>query len=101
MKGFFFLCRRLSRMKKISVLAGEASAKFSILLGDGAAFDCRISQLPQIEDIVDYYFDELPNWQKRGTGVLWEIYDKARTNPLTGEAVVTTRRRMRVEFNCR
>ena len=29
-----------------SILAGEASAKFSLLLGDLAAFDCRICQLP-------------------------------------------------------
>ena len=38
-----------------SILAGEASAKFSILLGDLAAFDCRISQLPRVEDVVDYF----------------------------------------------
>ena len=38
-----------------SILAGEASAKFSILLGDVAAFDCRISQLPRIQDVVDYF----------------------------------------------
>ena len=38
-----------------SVLAGEASAKFSLLLGDVASFDCRISQLPRAEDVVDYY----------------------------------------------
>ncbi len=41
--------------KFISVLAGEASAKFSLLLGDHAAFDCRISQLPHVEDVVDYF----------------------------------------------
>jgi hypothetical protein len=28
---------------------------------------------------------ELPSWQKRGIGVLWETYDKAVTNLLTGE----------------
>lgn len=38
-----------------SVLAGEASAKFSVLLGDIAAFDCRISQLPRKQDVVDYF----------------------------------------------
>ncbi len=38
-----------------SILAGEASAKFSVLLGDIAVFDCRVSQLPQIEDVVDYF----------------------------------------------
>ena len=29
--------------KLISILAGEASAKFSLRLGDMACFDCRIS----------------------------------------------------------
>ena len=38
-----------------SVLAGEASARFSTLLGDIAAFDCRISQLPTQRDVVDYF----------------------------------------------
>ncbi len=38
-----------------SVLAGEASAKFSVLLGDVAAFDCRISQLPRKQDVIDYF----------------------------------------------
>lgn len=38
-----------------SILAGEASARFSLLLGDMAAFDCRISQLPRIADVVDYF----------------------------------------------
>jgi len=38
-----------------SVLAGEASAKISLLLHDIACFDCRISQLPNIELVVDYF----------------------------------------------
>jgi tRNA(His) 5'-end guanylyltransferase len=38
-----------------SILAGEASAKFSLLLGDLAAFDCRISQLPSEDLVVDYF----------------------------------------------
>lgn len=38
-----------------SVLAGEASAKFSVLLGSVGAFDCRISQLPSCEHVVDYF----------------------------------------------
>lgn len=37
-----------------SVLAGEASAKFSLLLGDVVSFDCRISQLPAKSDLIDY-----------------------------------------------
>lgn len=38
-----------------SVLAGEASAKFSLLLGDLASFDCRICQLPTVQLVVDYF----------------------------------------------
>ena len=38
-----------------SVLAGEASAKFSLLLGELACFDCRISQLPNQEEVSDYF----------------------------------------------
>lgn len=38
-----------------STLAGEASATFSLLLGRAATFDCRISQLPDIARVVDYF----------------------------------------------
>ncbi len=38
-----------------SILAGEASAKFSLLLGSHAAFDCRISQLPNENLVRDYF----------------------------------------------
>lgn len=38
-----------------SVLAGEASAKFSVVLGDIGAFDCRISQLPTQRKVIDYF----------------------------------------------
>ena len=38
-----------------SILAGEASAKFTSLLGLPAAFDCRISQLPDQKLVVDYF----------------------------------------------
>ena len=38
-----------------STLAGEASAKFSLLLGQVATFDCRISQLPTPNLVVDYF----------------------------------------------
>jgi tRNA(His) 5'-end guanylyltransferase len=41
--------------KFLSVLAGEASARFSLALGAPGAFDCRISQLPRDEDVVDYF----------------------------------------------
>jgi tRNA(His) 5'-end guanylyltransferase len=38
-----------------SILAGEASAKFSVLLGAVATFDCRVSELPTIEHVRDYF----------------------------------------------
>lgn len=41
--------------KLISILAGEASAKFSLLLGAMACFDCRISQLPNVGLVIDYF----------------------------------------------
>jgi tRNA(His) 5'-end guanylyltransferase len=45
--------RKLRKLN--SVLAGEASAKFSVLLQDVASFDCRMCELPAIKDVVDYF----------------------------------------------
>lgn len=133
-----------------SILAGEASAKFSLLLGDIACFDCRISQLPRSEDVVDYFrwrnedayrnalnahcywilrkdgmsyrqatnnlvgmsvadknellfqhnlnFNDLPSWEKRGTGVYWEEYEKLGWNPKVEKEVATSRRRLKVDL---
>jgi tRNA(His) 5'-end guanylyltransferase len=133
--------------KLTSILAGEASAKLSLALGSVAVFDCRVSQLPSVELVVDYFrwrnedahrnalnshaywmlrmigksvgeatstmkglsvaqknellfrhgvnFNELPAWQKRGSGLSWEEYDRPAENPLTGEKVVARRRRVR------
>ncbi len=41
--------------KYISILSGEASAKFSTLLGDIGTFDCRLSELPNRQLVVDYF----------------------------------------------
>lgn len=41
--------------KLVSLLAAEASAKFSLLINQVASFDCRISQLPRRQDVVDYF----------------------------------------------
>ena len=134
-----------------SVLAGEASAKFSVLLGDLAAFDCRLSQLPRLDDVVDYFrwrqedahrnalnghcywllrdeglsateatnalkgksgseknellfsrgvnFNQFPAWQKHGSGLYWEMYEKQAVNPKTGEQVTAKRRRIKVDFD--
>lgn len=44
--------RKLRKLN--SILAGEASAKFSLLLGDIGVFDCRICQFPNLAKVVDY-----------------------------------------------
>lgn len=49
--------------KYTSVLAGEASAAFSLRLGGVGVFDCRISQLPQRQDVVDYF-----RWRQEDAG---------------------------------
>src|SRR5262245_36164843 len=38
-----------------AILFVEASARFSLTLGAIAAFDCRISQLPSVELVIDYF----------------------------------------------
>jgi tRNA(His) 5'-end guanylyltransferase len=133
-----------------SVLAGEASATFSLSLGAPGVFDCRISQLPTAELVCDYFrwrnedahrnalnahcywqlrddglspkdadrrlvglsvaqknellfqgdvnFNDVPSWQKRGVGVLWEEFEKVGTNPKTGETTTSVRRRLRVDL---
>ena len=132
--------------KLLSVLAGEASAAFSVRLGAPAAFDCRVSQLPTADDVVDYFrwryedahrnalnghcywllrgqgldekaatlrlqgvsvadrnellfrhginFNDVPAWQKRGVGALWEDVTEAGVDPRTGAASATVRRRL-------
>ncbi|PQO41168.1 tRNA(His) guanylyltransferase Thg1 family protein [Blastopirellula marina] len=45
--------RKLRKLN--STLAGEASGRFSLLLGQVATFDCRISQLPTVDLVVDYF----------------------------------------------
>jgi len=42
-------------------------------------------------------FNDVPSWQRRGTGIYWETYDKTGYNPITQEEVLTTRRRLKVD----
>lgn len=42
-------------------------------------------------------FNDLPTWQKRGTGLYWERIPKQGRNPMTGEAVTAIRRRVAVD----
>ncbi|AKV04130.1 tRNAHis-5'-guanylyltransferase [Labilithrix luteola] len=66
------------KLRKLhSVLAGEASAKFSLSLGRVAAFDARISQLPDVETVIDYF-----RWR----------YEDAHRNALNGHSYWLLRR---------
>lgn len=53
--------RKLRKLN--SVLAGEASGKFSLQLGHPACFDCRISQLPNLDLVLDYF-----RWRSEDAG---------------------------------
>ncbi len=70
------LFRRKLR-KYLSVLAGEASAAFSLKVGFAAAFDCRISQLPREDDVAAYF-----RWR----------HDDAHRNALNGHCYWLLRR---------
>jgi len=76
----YWLLRRKGRQ------AGEADAelrglsvpaKHDLLFGHGISFNA------------------LPAWQKRGTGLYWEEYDREGANPLTGEPTIARRRHIR------
>jgi tRNA(His) 5'-end guanylyltransferase len=42
-------------------------------------------------------FNEVPLWQRRGVGILWERYQKEGVDPRDGRIVPTERRRLKVE----
>ena len=42
-------------------------------------------------------FNDLPLWQRRGTGLYWQEYAKSGYNPIRQEAVMTQRRRIKVD----
>jgi tRNA(His) guanylyltransferase len=140
--------RKLRKLN--SILASEATSAFVLGLGAPAAFDCRISQLPTEDRVVDYFrwrqedahrnalnahaywalrtdgkeageattalrhlstagknellfgrginFNDLPLWQKRGTGVWWERYERAGVDGRTGDTTTALRRRLRSDL---
>lgn len=42
-------------------------------------------------------FNELPSWQRRGTGIYWETVLSVGRNPKTGAELPTQRRRLKVD----
>lgn len=129
--------------KLTSILAGEASAQFSLCMGTAGVFDCRLIPLPGEQRVVDYFrwraedagrnalnawcywtlrgegasvqkatqtlsgmttaakndllfqrqinFNDLPAWQKRGTGLYYEKVARQGVNPLTNETTMVDR----------
>ena len=43
-------------------------------------------------------FNDLPLWQKRGSGLYYEDYQKESENPITGEKVKALRKRIKVDY---
>ena len=44
-------------------------------------------------------FNDLPNWQKRGIGLYWEMFEKAGVNPVTNEETSAQRRRIKIDLD--
>ena len=140
------------KVRKINTtLAGEASAFFSLALGQKATFDCRVVPLPNLDKVMDYFawrqedshrnslnawaywtlrkegfsqeeatgemegksvsyknellfqrginYNDLPSWQKRGTGVYYTDVMKEGFNPQTNEKVMVKRRVIKVDYD--
>lgn len=139
------------KVRKInSVLAGEASAAFSLALGLSAVFDCRVVPLPTKERVLDYFiwrqedshrnslnshcywmlrkkgssqaeatnslrgksvayknellfrnginYNDLPTWQKRGTGIYYADVEKTGYDPVKNEVVIANRRELVIDY---
>ena len=73
-------------LRKEGLNATEATAE---LEGQGEDFKNELLFSRQIN------FNEVPLWQRRGTGFYWEEYEKEGHNPLTNETVLVKRRRIK------
>lgn len=70
--------------KIVSVLAGEASADLSLRLGVAACLDCRVSQLPSDEHVVDYFRWRAADAHRNALNA--HCYWALRADGLSGEA---------------
>lgn len=75
-------------LRKIGKSVGEATRELD---GKSVAFKNELL----FENGIN--FNELPAWQRRGTGLYWETYEKTGYNPIQGQEVVATRRRIKVD----
>ena len=133
-----------------TVLAGEASAAFSLQLGQTATFDSRVVPLPDEKKVADYFvwrqedasrnalngycywtlrdegktasqasrildkkgfnfknellqergidFDEVPGWQRYGTGLFYKTVEREGFNPIKNERVSVLRRELFTDY---
>lgn len=67
--------RKLRKLN--SVLAGEASARFTHGLGRVACFDCRVSQLPSRDHVIDYFRLRSEDGHRNAVGAhcYWRLRD--------------------------
>jgi len=74
---------------------GESKGKASrILEGKGTAFKNEML----FQDFGLNYNEDVPLWQRRGSGVFWETFTKEGENPMTGEKTVANRKRLKVDL---
>lgn len=57
----------------------------------------RVSEKNELLFARGVNFNDLPLWQRRGTGLYWEGYEKQGFDPIRNEAVTALRRRVRVD----
>jgi tRNA(His) guanylyltransferase len=69
--------------KLVSILAGEASATFSMNIGSKGVFDCRIVPLPNEERVIDYFRwrAEDANRNALNAYCYWKWREKGETAP--------------------
>lgn len=75
-------------LRKVGQSVGQAT---SALEGKSVAFKNELLFEHGIN------FNNLPIWQRRGTGLYWEIYEKEGFNPIENKTVFTQRRRIKVD----
>jgi tRNA(His) guanylyltransferase len=80
--------------KLISILAGEASAKFTQAMGALGVFDCRLIPIPNEDLVIDYFRwrSEDANRNALNAYCYWKLRDKGftvaeATNALTGKSI--------------
>ena len=71
---------------------GKTPAEAMVIL-EGKSHPFKVELLSQYG--ID--FDSLPLWQRRGTGLYWEQYEKAGFDPIHNIEVTATRRRLRID----